>query len=425
MTTPNSTASTSEQKLSSWDLLIAYVTGSFFFSFSGMMNFLIPLRAQELGAPLEIIGLIVGAGTLLGFVMSIPAGALADRIGARWAYILGTSFCACVALGQALSDSYWTMLVLQLARGLMGSMAWVASQTYIAHIGTEADRPTITGRFSFSTNLGSLLTPLATGAIAQVLGYQMSFWFVVAYGLLFTFLGFNLKNVRGRTDPSASQGKGMAGYDTAFQLLRLRGTQIVVLLTFVRIWIGGSWQAFFTLYLAQNGMPPALIGTVFSANAVVSTVTALAAGRMARLASKEVITAVALALGALGAVISPHTAVFPLVYLPALLMGTGGGLSLPMLLAILGESVPPNQRGVAMGLRSGVNQGANALAPMTMGFVVTGVGIPLGFAFAACVSWTLLGISMWLHALDVRSRNLSTKQGKPADAPELASKSGG
>lgn len=73
---------------------MAYVAGSFGFGVQSMLSFLVPLRAKELGAPLEVIGLIVGAGALIGAVMSVPSGALSDRIGARRAYAMGTAITA-------------------------------------------------------------------------------------------------------------------------------------------------------------------------------------------------------------------------------------------------------------------------------------------------------------------------------------------
>ena len=70
-------------------MLVFYVACGFPISFLSMVMFLVPLRARELGAPVELIGIIIGVGALLGMIAAVPAGALADRIGARQSFLLG------------------------------------------------------------------------------------------------------------------------------------------------------------------------------------------------------------------------------------------------------------------------------------------------------------------------------------------------
>ena len=73
-------------------LLVAYAAGSFGVGFQNMVQFLVPLRAQELGVPLEFIGVLVGAGALVPALLSVTSGELVDRFGARQAYIGGTRY---------------------------------------------------------------------------------------------------------------------------------------------------------------------------------------------------------------------------------------------------------------------------------------------------------------------------------------------
>jgi MFS family permease len=281
--------------LSRWQLLLAYAAGPFAFSFGGMMRFLVPIRASELDAPLVIIGLIVSAGALVPALTSIPSGALADRIGARWAYVLGTYTSALVAFAFAFVRSYWGMLALQLVLGLFRSVAWVAAQTYITGVGAPSERVTLTSRFSFATNAGTMVSPLAIGVVAQVMGFRISFLFLVLVALLFTAIGLALPNVR-QAPATHREAPSGAGFGAALALLRLRGIQTTMLFTFVRLWIGTGWTAFYPLFLINRGTPPALVGTILSSHSAVATVTALGAGRLSRRFGKEVVMAVSLGL---------------------------------------------------------------------------------------------------------------------------------
>jgi MFS family permease len=207
-------------------------------------------------------------------------------------------------------------------------------------------------------------------------------------------MGMALPDVRalgGHAQPSRG------GYAEALGLLRQRGPQVAVLLTFARLWIGTGWSAFFPIYLAERGFSPVIIGSIVSGSGLVSSLTGLGAHRVAERTSNQVATAIALALGALGTAISPFTAFVPLVYTPALLQGVGSGFSMPLVLAMLSAEVPPHQRGIAMGLRTGANQAGNLVAPVVTGLLIGAMGLPLGFVASAGLCWSVLGLALWLH----------------------------
>ena len=95
--------------------------------------------------------------------------------------------------------------------------------------------------------------------------------------------------------------------------------------------------------------------------------------------------------------LSPHLLTYPWVFLPAALVGIGQGLSLPLLVATVSEEAPPDQRGVALGLRMSVNQGASTVAPIIAGGVAAALGIGLSFAFNGALSLLLLVFAAWLY----------------------------
>jgi MFS family permease len=359
-----------------------------------MVGFLIPLRAHELGAPIELVGVIVGAGAILGMLLAVPAGAMADRMGPRQAFVIGTLLNGAAAIGFWLADNYWAILILQIVRGLPHSMSWVASQSYLSTIGAPDERAKLAGRFSFASGLGGLVSPLAIGAVATWLGYQQSFAFVVGYSVLTVAMGLALPDIRA---PRAESVGSTGGFAEAAALLRQRGPQVAVLLTFVRLWIGTGWSAFFPVYLAERGFSPAIIGTVVSGSGLISSFTGLAAHRLAGRLSNQTATAAALALGAFGTAISPYVAFVPVVYAPALFQGVGAGFSMPLVLAMLTSEVPASQRGIAMGLRTGANQAGNLVAPVVTGLLIGAFGLQLGFLGSAVLCWSVLGFALWLH----------------------------
>ena len=387
-----------------WQMGLTYVSGAFAFEFQQMTSLLIPLRAQSVGIPIEFIGILVGAGAAIPALLSVTSGAIADRFGPKITYIISTFICAVMCIGFVFTTDFWGMLVLQLILGMGRSTAWVASQTYVSNIGSAADRPGQMGKLSFASNAGTIAAPLLAGWVADLFGYQNAFAVVGVTCVVFLLMGFVIPDVRAKSLRKTSKRDSSGGFGTALQLMKVRGIQVALMLTFVRLWNGNGWRAFFPLFLASQGFSATLIGSVLSSNSVVSTATALFAGPLTRKATPEVVTAVALALGALGAAISPHVAVIPWVYAPSILMGTGVGLSLPLLMAIVSDDAPPDQRGVALGLRMSANQVASTASPVAMGAMVTAFGTVTAFALSAVLMWAILAAALGVHFLDRREK---------------------
>ena len=377
-------------------LALVYISGSFGFGFQQMAAFLVPLRARELSAPLDQIGVIVGAGAVVPALLSVWSGELADRFGARRTYIGGTVVAAACGVLMFAATSYWLLLPIQLVMGFARSTAWIASQTYVANIGTGEDRAKHMGRLSFTTNAGTVVAPLVIGQVANLVGYQASFLFMGGVTLLYTLIGVVLPEVRVARTTGKRGAAG--GVGAALQLARQRGIQVVLLLTFARLWNGSGWRPFMPIYLRELGFDNTVISSVLAANSIVGTITSLGASWAARKTSNEVATAIALGLGAIGTAASPALAWVPAVYLPALLIGTGVGISLPLLMASVSSEVPPDQRGLALGMRMSMNQAAGALAPLSVGAVAEPFGIPTALLASAGFSLSVLAGAMGLYA---------------------------
>lgn len=377
-----------------FQLFLAYVSGGFGLAFTSMVGFLVPLRAHELGASTDLIGLIVGAGALVPAMVSVPLGRLIDHVGPRRAFLLGGSGSAVLVAALAAAPTPLALLLLQLPLGGTRTLAWIASQSYVTSIATGEARARHTGRFSVVTNASLMAAPLLVGTTADVLGFSKAFLVVAAYAGVFVLVGLALPappTAQRSAPPSAT------GFRTAGRLLRLPGIQAAMLLTGARLSITSVWTAFFPIFLVSAGLSPTVVGTVMSFKAAIGTVTALAAGQVARWLGSAMGSAAALALGALGVALSPFFATLPWVYLPPILLGVAQGLSLPLLIAMVSAHAPDEQRGVVLGLRASVNQAASVAAPVAIGPLIATAGVIVGFPLSALGIGTTLVIVVWLH----------------------------
>lgn len=375
------------------DRLLGYATGGFGLSINAITYLLVPLLADQLGAGLAVIGLLVGVKSLVETVLSVPLGAFMDRAGPRRAFLIGTAGTAAVGLALMFTPSVAALFVLQALLGVFRPLGWLGGQSYVSGMRDKSMRSHDTGRFGFAANLGQIVAPLAAGGVAGVFGTRAAFAVIVAFGLVFCAVGWLLPDA-GR-QPAASGSSG-SGFGAAAGLLRLTGIQVVMLLTFCRLWVPAVWSSFFPLYLIREGSTPAVAGSVISVMAASATVTALFTGPIAKLARPAVVTAAGLGLSCVGVGLSPVLGGLPWAYLAAVLVGFGQGLSLPMLITLTSAAAPPEVRSLALGLRSGVNQAAATLAPATVGPLIAATGVFVGFPVAAAVGGGFLAVAVLL-----------------------------
>lgn len=408
-----------------WQLRRAWLAGGYGLGLNIMINFLAPLRASELGASLFWIGIIVGVPAVGPAVFGFAIGAVSDRLGARRTFQLATAGTVATTGAMALAGSWQMLLALQVLHGPLRAAGWVSSQSYITAIDDDPDnRIRNTSRFAFVTASSRTAMPLAVAAVADWFGLRFAFVAVAVYSALYFLLALSLAD-RGPaaapegevsaqaatgagSDPSRSEtGRVEAGRSRrdAVDLLRNPGIQVAFLLSFARVWASSVLVAFYSLLLVQEGLPKTMAGLVVSANAGTAMVMTLLVTRLSHALSKQVLTALGLAAGAVGFALVPATGGSVLAFVPAVLVGIGEGFSLPLLIAIVGEVAPARLQGMAIGMRIGVNQGAQFTASTLMGVVTGAVGLAAGFPVAGAVTAAVLAAAMARHVLPRPTRS--------------------
>jgi MFS family permease len=167
--------------------------------------------------------------------------------------------------------------------------------------------------------------------------------------------------------------------------MKLPAVQAVMYLTFSRLWIPAVWSSFYPLYLVTSGTSATVAGIVVSAMAVAAAITSPFTGRIASHGTPVRVTAFSLLVSCVGVAISPLASAGLWPLLAAALVGFGQGVSLPMLITLMAEAAPKDQRSLALSLRAGVNQASSTIAPVVIGPLMAVAGAVLGFPVAAAI----------------------------------------
>jgi MFS family permease len=140
----------------------------------------VPVYARRLGLSGFEQGMVLGATGLATLVVSVPAGALSDRFGARRLTLAAGLLMAAATAAQALAGSFPALLAARLAFGAGYGMVWTAGLCWLA--GAAVGGPNALGGSVASAGVGGVAGPAASGALAQSLG--------LAVPLLVTAVGF-------------------------------------------------------------------------------------------------------------------------------------------------------------------------------------------------------------------------------------------
>jgi MFS family permease len=126
-----------------------------------------PVYAHRLGLSGFQQGMVLGATGLATLAVSIPAGTLSDRFGARRLTLAAGLLMAAATLAQALADSFGALLASRLTFGVGYGVVWTAGLCWLAEAGGG---PTALGGSVASAGVGGVAGPAASGTLTQHLG---------------------------------------------------------------------------------------------------------------------------------------------------------------------------------------------------------------------------------------------------------------
>ncbi len=183
-------------------LLLA--TGAFVLAFAvwGLMAPLAPEFRRMYDLSAFETALVVAIPLILGAILRIPVGVLADRYGGRivFASLLFASAVPCAAI--AFAHSYWMILICAFLLGSAGS-TFAAGVSYVSRWYPPQKQGTALGIFGLG-NVGLSVATYCAPQISQRVGWQWVFWIFsalsVAAGVLF---------LRFSADPPAKQSTSM------------------------------------------------------------------------------------------------------------------------------------------------------------------------------------------------------------------------
>ncbi|MGN6791731.1 MAG: MFS transporter [Streptosporangiaceae bacterium] len=347
----------------------------------------LPDYARQFGLSGVEQGLVLGATGLASLAVSLPAGALADRFGARRLTLLAGALMAIAMLIQALAGSFVPLLLARLVFGIGYAVVWTAGLTWLAEV--APDGRGLSGSVA-SAGLGGVAGPAFAGVLVQYFGlpspcFATAACFAVLTGGLACF-----RTARGVPVPAAPVGRSLRTA-TSDRLTLAAAAAIVT--------AGGTTGVSALLVpsmLHADGASPGRIGFVFAIAGLVfvagSSLTAYAGRRAVR-------TSVLLAaMLALALAFSPAALTSAPIAIVAMLCATTAARSVLWTvsypLAAAGAERSGAGLGIVMGLLNGVWAVTVLVGPLVAGLAARVASPQAVFALTAAACVVVLGLTV-------------------------------
>jgi MFS transporter, CP family, cyanate transporter len=249
-------------QLGRWMLLAGlwFVYASFGLVTASLAPLVGPIEA-ELGMTHAAMGSLMGAWQLVYIFSAVPSGMLLDRIGVRYALLIGVLLIAASAIGRALAVDYWSFLLAVMVFGLGGPIISAGAPKLVSELFAGSRRGLAMGIYMTGPAMGGVIALALTnswllpsfdgnwrpvmlvwGAGAAVVGV---IWFVLARLFL--------------REPPAN-GLNRPQFEVMRELIRARPVQIVLVMSVGVFLFNHGLNNWLVELLRDHGMKPDVAG---------------------------------------------------------------------------------------------------------------------------------------------------------------------
>lgn len=374
----------------------------------------LPLFTRSLGVPMSTIGLIAAASTLVGIVVSLPAGVLSDLIGRKHVIALSTFVFASAPFLYLLVHGPETLVLVRIYHGLATAILGPVAMAAVADT-HDAGRGERMAWYSSATMVGRFLAPTIGGLLILGTNFRPVFLGCGVAGTVALVAGLWLPDVRKAAEvrrPSlreswAQMRGGLRQVVISVPILVTASVEAAQYLAF------GCVEVYLVLYAQGLGFSPVQIGTLFTAQVIITALTKPAMGRLSDRLGRQWFIVGGLLLDAVTMALMPWARNYFLLMALTATFGLALATVTSSTSALVSDLAHQKAYGAALGTLSSIMDIGHASGPILGGVLVGNAG---RYQMAFAVIGALLAVAALLFAVVVRepSRALAVGSGPAA-----------
>jgi len=356
-----------------------------------MLLITVPLSAFELGASPFFIGLILSVPYLLPLVMAIPFSEIVTRAGGKIVIITGGFGMILGPAAVLVFPGFSGLILVQIIVSIAHMAMILAGQSIVSSLGKGKKLEKYFGWYTTCLSAGQLVGPILAGWIIDASGITLSVLVTMVASFFAMLSGFFLTG-------SAALGRRVKRPLFEFQaqtyLLKENvGVKVSIALTVAVVFALSAYGTFLPIYLKSLEVSATMIGALVSLRALFSMlvrpfmplVIGWVGGRSTAIIWSPVLVA-------FGFMLTGMTDNLLFLSLLAVLIGLGSGVSQPLSMVVLVESVNEDQRSGALAVRLMANRGVQFLAPLSLGALAEIMPFGLAFLFGGAFIFIFIGL---------------------------------
>ena len=345
----------------------------------------LPRFAQELGAPPELIGLILGASTVTGVFFKLPAGALSDILGRRRMMLLGCLFFAFPPFLYPLVRDPISLLLLRFLHGFATAIFSPVASAFVAEL-FQKGRGERLGWFASVTEMGSTLGPIAGGyALLYSASFKVTYLLVGILGLLPLIIMFAIPpgSPAPLPNPAGSRLRRFGeGIKEVFSDRSIVIASIMEALMFLGV---AALVGFLPLYARGRGLDDGQIGVILGAQLVTAMAGKPITGRISDLVGRKPMIIAGLLLCAITLPAIVSVAKFWHLFALSALFGLGMAIVTPSTTALVADLCRHRNYGSALGAFGTIWDVGEAGGPIIAGIMIARIAYLPAFAIIAFI----------------------------------------
>jgi MFS family permease len=365
----------------SFFILIALIGGLAILSSTLSKTPVLPLFAHALHATPAEIGWIVMASTIPGILISFPAGALSDHLGARRLLLASLVVFATAPFLYLLVHNAWQLMAVRFYHGFATAIFGTVANAAIAER-YSADRAARLSTFSSITIVGRSIAPFLGGALISLASFHAVYIACAISGVLALAVGLLLQD----SEPSPTIKRQRPHFWASLTtVLRERGIMLVSLIEAAQYLVFGAIEAFLALFAASLGIPPWQIGIILGVQLISIVFAKPLMGRVSDRVGRRQVIIPGLLVGATSIALLPYAPNFIGLSLLSLTFGIGFATVTSSTSALVADLTRNGRYGSSMGVLRTVMDVGQSIGPVLTGWMVGVAGYGSAFTLLAAI----------------------------------------
>jgi DHA1 family multidrug resistance protein-like MFS transporter len=354
-------------------VLLCVMGGLAIFSSTMAKNPVLPLFIRALDVPMVTVGFIAAASTVVGIVVSLPAGILSDVIGRRRVILIAAIVFATAPFLYLLVSLPWQLVMVRIYHGLATAILGPVAMAAVADTFDER-RGERMGWYSSATMVGRFLAPFVGGAL--IFGDDFR-WVYIATGVIGTLslvaaLRLPLSRVISGSAGEAIKRERSEIWRDIVTILTHRGILTTSAIEAIQYFAFGCLEVFLPIYLhEQAGFAPLRIGLLFTIQIVVATLTKPFMGRLSDRYGRVLMIMAGLVIGGITMAFMTYSKNYLVLAVLIGLFGLGLATVTASSAALVADLSRASSYGGALGVLSSVMDIGHSTGPMVGGLLIS------------------------------------------------------